>query len=288
MKFRRIPAFLVVSASIAVMATGCTEKADETKTEKAAKTQKAEKSAPAPEAARPEPKKEVKPPEPVWPEKLPDNWMVINDYEKEVDLSDPDENASNDKTKKKKRKKKGWKMGPANLLGGEWGKVGFNGGLCKLKQVKDGDNTVLQISYNMPTKMSECGTYEYLKPFIQKKVGRKRIPNYPQYFDLRPFDKITAMVKSGDDKEHNLKIHLTELDSYGSQLQGYVSPTKMIVATEEWKRVEFSLDKTLHEFFDRRHAQATGIRIRFQEQNDRNDSGVVLFDNLTLIKKTGK
>ena len=125
-------------------------------------------------------------------------------------------------------------------------------------------------------------------PFVEKEVKGKLVKNYPQFFDLRPYDKITAMVKSGDDKEHNIRLHVTELDPYGSQLQGYVSTTKTIVAGKEWQRVEFKLADTLHEFFDPAHGQLTGLRIRFQEQNDRVDAGIILLDNITLIKKTGE
>ena len=244
--------------------------------------QKAEQAKPqaAAPAAQPAPEPEKKAPEPVWPNPVPEGWVVVNDYETPADLSEP---AIDPKTKKPIPKENK----PTNLLGGEWGSIGFNDGKCALAQVKDGENTVLQVTYAMPAETSECGTFEYFMPTIEKKVGKKLVKNYPQFYDLRPFDKITAMVKSGDDKTHYLKLHVTELDPYGSQLQGYVSPTEMIIAGPDLTRVQLNLDKTLHEFFDRSHGKLTGFRIRFQEQPNRNDAGVVLFDNITFIKKGG-
>lgn len=234
----------------------------------------------AAQAEQPAPAPEKAPPKPEWPNPVPDTWVVVNDYETPADLSEPVIDPKTRKAIPKENK-------PKNLLGGEWGTIGFNGGKCALAQVKDGDNTVLQITYTMPSETSECGTFEYFMPTIEKKVGKKLVKNYPQFWDLRPFDRITAMVKSGDGKEHNIKLHVTELDPYGSQLQGYVSPTENIVAGPEWKRVEFTLEKTLHEFFDRSHGKLTGIRIRFQEQKGRNDAGIVLIDNISFIKKNG-
>ncbi|HOH76781.1 MAG TPA: hypothetical protein PLB35_05965, partial [Myxococcota bacterium] len=236
---------------------------------------------PAPAPVAVQPPAEVKAPEPVWPSPTPEHWLIVNDYEKPADLVEAPINPKTGKPGKKENLNR-------NLQDGEWGDVGFNGGKCRLEQVRDGQNNVLKVTYSMPTETSECGTYEYLMPYVEKKVKGKLIKNYPQFFDLRPYDRIAAMVKSGDDKEHNLKLHLTELDPYGSQLQGYVSPTKNIVAGKDWQRVEFKISDTLHEFFDPAHAKAIGLRIRFQEQDNRNDAGIVLFDNITLIKKTGE
>ncbi len=265
---RKISGMLFFALTVAVALTACEKPTDEPPV-----------AAPvAAEQPAPEPVKE--PPKPVWPNPVPENWVVVNDYETPADLSEP---VIDPKTKKAIPKENK----PKNLLGGEWGTIGFNGGKCALAQVKDGDNTVLQITYTMPSETSECGTFEYFMPTIEKKVGKKLVKNYPQFWDLRPFDRITALIKSGDSKTHNVKLHITELDPYGSQLQGYVSPTKNIVAGPEWQRVEFELDKTLHEFFDRSHGKLTGIRIRFQEQDNRNDAGVVLVDNITFIRKAG-
>jgi len=220
------------------------------------------------------------PPAAVWPDPVPETWLVVNDYETTADLSEP---AIDPRTRKPIPKVNK----PTNLLGGEWGDVGFNAGKCTLEQVRDGNNTILKVSFNMPAETSECGTFEYLMPAIEKRVDNRLIRNYPQSFDLRPYDRITAMVKSGDGKEHNLRLHITELDPYASQLQGYASPTENIVAGPEWRRVEFQLDKTLHQFFDRRHGKLIGLRIRVQELAEGETSGVILFDNIALIKKTG-
>lgn len=250
-----------------------------------------EAPAPVPEAAAPAPEQAAPAPEvkkgPVWPDPMPENWVLVNDYETPANLTPPPKTDAN-KAKKKAAKDEKAVAKPQNNLGGEWGEVGFNAGKCALEQVKEGTNTALKITFSMPTETSECGTFEYLMPFVEKKIKNKVIKNYPQFFDLRPYDKITFMAKSGDDKEHLIKLHITELDEYGSQLQGYVDTTKIVPAGKDWERHEFSLDETLHGFFDRRHGKLTGVRVRIQEQPNKNGDGIILIDNIALIKKVGK
>lgn len=181
---------------------------------------------------------------PVWPNPPPPTWHVLNDYESAAEPR-------------------------LNRFGAAWGTWGFKGGKCAV-EVADG---VLKVAYALPMGDSECGTFEYLKGVAGK----------PEPFDIRSFERVTLMVKSGDGQAHRVSLEVVELDPYAQALQGYVGTTPAWDVGPDWKRYEARLDDILHPRFDRKMAKQVGLRIRRKDQGQ--TSGVILVDNLTWIEK---
>ncbi len=181
---------------------------------------------------------------PVWPDPLPPSWRVLNDYESAAEPR-------------------------VNRFGGAVGTWGFKGGKCGL-EVSGG---VLKVTYALPMGDSECGTFEYLKGAAGK----------PEPLDIRPFDRVAVLLKSGDGQLHRVVLEVVELDPYAQALQGYVGVSEAWVAGPDWKRYEARLDDLLHPRFDRKMGKQVGLRIRRQDQDQA--SGILQVDNLTLIEK---
>lgn len=181
---------------------------------------------------------------PAWPDPLPPSWRVLNDYEAPAEPR-------------------------VNRFGGAWGTWGFKGGKCRV-EVSGG---VLKVTYSLPMGDSECGTFEYLKGA----AGR------PEPLDIRPFERVAFLLKSGDGQGHRVSLEVVELDPYAQALQGYVGATPAWTSGPDWKRYEARLDDLLHPRFDRKMGKQVGLRIRRKDQDQA--SGVVLVDNLTLIER---
>lgn len=181
---------------------------------------------------------------PLWPDPLPPSWRVLNDYENPAEPR-------------------------VNRFGGAWGTWGFQGGRCGV-EVSGG---VLKVTYALPMGDSECGTFEYLKGA----AGR------PEPYDIRPFERVVVLLKSGDGRPHQVSLEIVELDPYAQALQGYVGATPAWTAGPDWKRYEARLDDLLHPRFDRKMGKQVGLRIRRKDQEQA--SGVVLVDNLTFVEK---
>ncbi|NOZ02289.1 MAG: hypothetical protein GXP54_10430 [Deltaproteobacteria bacterium] len=186
-------------------------------------------------------------PEPVWPDPLPASWKVLNDYENPGDPR-------------------------ANNWGGFFGTWGFKGGKCGI-QYGEKSPHVLKVSFALPMGDSSCGTFEYLKG------GRGK----PAPVDIRGFDRIALMMKSGDDKTHYLRLEVVELDPYAATLQGYVGQSELLEVGPAWKRYEVRLDAVLHPMFDRRMGKQVGLKIERKDQ--KHAGGVVLLDNIAFITK---
>ena len=159
-----------------------------------------------------------------------------------------------------------------NRLSGIFGTWGFKMGKCSAS-VKDGS---LEIKYSLPLGDSSCGTYEH---FVTEKGKAKP-------FDITDFDKIVFMMRSSDDSTHYVVFEVVEFDPYAQADQGLVLQTKPLEVTPKWQRFEVNLSEILHPHFDRKKAKQVGLRIDRKYQNQ--PSGVILFDNLVLVKKEEK
>ena len=162
-------------------------------------------------------------------------------------------------------------QGP-NRLSGIFGTWGFKMGKCSAS-VKDGS---LEIKYSLPLGDSSCGTYEH---FVTEKGKAKP-------FDITDFNKIVFMMRSSDDSTHYVVFEVVEFDPYAQADQGMVVETKPIEVTPKWQRFEVNLSEILHPHFDKKKAKQVGLRIDRKYQNQ--PSGVILFDNLVLVKKEEK
>lgn len=214
-------------------------------------TARAPEPAPAP-AAAPEPAPPPEPPkspqEPLWPDPLPAGWKVLNDYEAPLE-----------------KHQTNW--------GGFYDTWSFRGGKCLLSQVEEGGSRRLQVQFSLPMANSQCGTFEYL-------AGEK---GKPRPVDIRPYQAVTFLLKSGDDEDHAVRLEVTELDPYDAALQGYVGESRPLVAGKEWKRYEVALDDILHPMFNRKMGRQVGIRLDRKDQDGA--SGTVLLDNVTFVEK---
>lgn len=184
---------------------------------------------------------------PVWPDPVPDGWKILNDYEKPGDPR-------------------------ANNWGGFFGTWGFHGGKCGIRYGEKSPGK-LTISYAMHMDDSSCGTFEYLKG--------ERGKSKP--VDISGFDKITLLVKSGDDQIHQVRFEIVEMDPYAATLQGYVGESRLLTAGPRWKRYEVRLDKVLHPHFDRKMGKQVGLKLERKDLEQA--SGVVLLDNIAFIGK---
>lgn len=245
-----IPAFVI-------FAVGCKAE-DGKKAEQVATTTAEPVVEKAVQAVAPAPQPEVVKAEagPTWPDQVPSTWKIINDFESIP--NDP-------KTPK------------MNLWGGYWDVWTYHGGQCKVTSTDDGGKR-LKVEFVLPLEDSECGTYEYLK-------GPK---GKPEEVDIRGFERVAFMIKSGDDAEHAIRLEVVELDKYDAALQGYTGTSNKLIASKDWVLHELPLDGLLHEFFDRRHGKSVGIRIQMKDQAIDGASGTILIDNITFIEKAAK
>jgi len=198
-------------------------------------------------APAPEPTKPRE--EPLWPDPLPAGWKVLNDYEAPLE-------------------------GHKTLWGGFYDTWSFRGGKCRLSQVDEGGSRRLRVEFALPLANSQCGTFEYL-------AGEK---GKPQAVDIRAYQSVTFLLKSGDDEDHAVRLEVTELDPYDAALQGYVGESRPLVAGKEWKRYEIPLDDILHPMFNRKMGRQVGIRLDLKDQDGA--GGSVLLDNVTFVERT--
>lgn len=236
--YRPVVVLAVVAAFVVV---GCKSKVPEAPAPTPAPRAEAPAPAPAPAAEAPV--------EVAWATPTPENWAVVNDYEKTWDP----------------RK---------NLWGGFWDTWKYRVGDCALATISDNGPSRLKVAYTLPADNSQCGTFEYLK-------GEK---GKPEAVDLRDYAQAFVVMKSGDDREHHVRLEVVELDPYDAALQGYTGTSKVLLVGPEWKRYEMDLDKELHPHFDRKMGKTIGIRIDRKDQPDR-ESGTVLVDGLGFIRR---
>lgn len=184
---------------------------------------------------------------PEWPKPTPSHWKILNDYEKPGDPR-------------------------ANNWGGFFGTWGYQGGKCGIAY---GDKSPgkLTLTYAMHMGDSSCGTFEYLKGIRGKS----------EPVDISGYDRITFLLKSGDDQAHKVRFEIVELDPYAATLQGYVGESDLLTAGPEWKRYEVRLDSVLHPHFDRTKGKQVGLKL--ERKNLEQASGVVLLDNIAFIGK---
>ena len=204
--------------------------------------------APAPEAA-PAPEPPPPPVEVAWATPTPESWAVVNDYEATWDP-----------------RKNSW--------GGFWDTWKYRVGDCKLEIAGENGPRHLKVAYTLPADNSQCGTFEYLK-------GDK---GKPEAVDLRDYARAFVVMKSGDDREHRVRLEVVELDPYDAALQGYTGTSAALVVGKDWKRYEMDLDKELHPHFNRKMGKTIGIRIDRKDQANQED-GVVLVDGLGFIRR---
>jgi len=186
---------------------------------------------------------------PLWPDPLPPGWKVLNDYEAPLES-----------------RKTLW-----SSFFDTWS---FRGGKCRLSQVDEGGSRRLQVEFSLPLANSQCGTFEYL-------AGEK---GKPRPVDIRPYEAVVFLLKSGDGEDHQVRLEVTELDPYDAALQGYTGESRPLLAGKEWKRYEVRLDDILHPMFNRKMGRQVGVRLDRKDQE--RASGVVLLDNVTFVEKS--
>jgi hypothetical protein len=119
-----------------------------------------------------------------------------------------------------------------------------------------------------------CGYFDYLKGEEGK----------AEPVDISNYEKITFLVKSGDGKNHKIRIEVIEFDKFQNFNQGHVASSDPIDVTSEWKRHELYLKYLLPEIFKKKEVKQIGFRIDRKEQGQ--NEGIIYFDNFAFILKT--
>ena len=131
----------------------------------------------------------------------------------------------------------------------------------------------MKLLFSLPMGDSQCGTFEYLE-------GAK---GKPKPVDISGYSRLVGLVKSADDKPHQIRIEVTEYDPYDESLQGYVGESKPIEVGAEWQRFDVKFDDVLHPMFNRKNGKQVGVRVDRKDQEEA--SGMVLVDNLAFAPK---
>lgn len=190
--------------------------------------------------------------QPVRPDPLPATWSFVNDYEGTV--TPPDQERR-------------------NRRGGYFGTWTYRDGKCVLAQESEGGAGVMKLSYVLPhSNLSACGYFEYFEgpPGDAKKA------------DISGFRKVGFIAKSATGEPVQLRLELVEFDKYANYNQGIVSESEPFLVDGEWRRHEIELKK-LADTWNVASSKSIGFRVDAKDDNP--GKGVVLIDNLVLIKK---
>lgn len=199
----------------------------------------------------PKPKKEIGL-QPVRPEPLPESWSFVNDYEGTV--------APPDQERRNKR-------------GGYFGTWTYRDGKCELAQETAEGSGAMKLSFILPhSDLSACGYFEYFDgpPGDAKKA------------DISGFSKVGFIAKSATGDPLRVRLELVEFDKYANYNQGIVSESDPLEVDGEWRRHELDIKK-LATTWKLSSAKSLGFRIDAKDDNP--NKGVLLIDNLVLVKK---
>lgn len=241
----------------------------------------------------------------IRPDPIPDNWHMINDYDKTMKGKEVKCVTKIGKDKKsvglavdlsKKRKKsadeenqeKAAREGEGeteiidyfddvqlNLNGAPFGPWNFEFANCFFDEDPE-EEGVLTYKYDLPHDDDFCGYYENLA------VGDD-CETRP--YDTSEFEYVTFLTKSGDEKTHRFYLELINWERFAEFHQGRPEAVGPFEATPEWSRFEVKLADVYKDTLD-----PTGIKslsIKIKREPNFPDHGVVLFDNFAFIKSEG-
>ncbi len=243
----------------------------------------------------------------VRPDPIPEDWDMINDYDKTMKgkevkcvtkIGGTDKKSTGlavDLTKKRKKsaeevsKEKAAREGDAvteiidyfddvqlNLHDAPFGPWNFEFATCAFDETYDEEEGVLAYSYDLPHHDDYCGYYENLS------VGED-CETKP--YDTTPYKYATFIAKSGDEKTHRFYLELINWERFAEFHQGRPEAVGPFEATGEWTRFEVVLEDVYKDLLD--PAGIKSLSIKIKREPNYPDSGLILFDNFAFIKKEG-
>jgi hypothetical protein len=242
----------------------------------------------------------------VRPDPIPDNWHMINDYDKtlkgkevkcvtKLGGKDKSVGLAVDMTKKRKKsaaeenQEKAAREGGAeteivdyfddvqmNLNDAPFGPWNFEFANCFFDESYEGEEGVLAYKYDLPHHDDFCGYYENLS------VGED-CETTP--YDTRPYEYATFIAKSGDDKTHRFYLELINWERFAEFHQGRPEAVGPFDATGEWNRFEVNLADVYKDTLD--PAGIKSLSIKIKREANYPDHGLILFDNFAFIEKEG-
>ncbi len=207
------------------------------------------------------------------PRPIPENWLMINDFNGTL----------KPRLFECVRMRRGQEQEVSaevklNNLEATFSAWSFESAGCTLESRFDGGEEVMALSYDVATDDSYCGYIENLR--MQGCDTRS--------FDLTPFESITFLARSGDHHDHNVYIEIVQWERFADFNQGKAAESEAILVTPEWKRFEIPIQSICYEGTRRRPivdpSFVKSIGVKLTREGD-TDQGVVLLDNLALIRK---
>lgn len=189
--------------------------------------------------------------QPVRPSPLPTTWEFVNDYDGTV--------GAEDQQRRNKR-------------GGYFGTWTYRDGKCELAQDTAEGSGVMKLSYVLPhNDLSACGYFEY---FDGPPGDAKRA-------DVSGFAKAGFIARSATGEPVHVRLELVEFDKYANYNQGIVSESEPFLVDDQWRRHEIDLKKLAATW---KLSSAKSIGFRIDAKDDNPGKGIVLIDNLVLIR----
>jgi plastocyanin len=237
---------------------------------------------------------------------MPDSWLVINDYENTlagqevkcfrtegktgakpsvglaVDAKKEKEKSQAERDAEKAKAAKGGEYTVTdvftdqhlNSLRAPFDPWQFEGGSFTFGEPPEGEKGVLALHYDLPYDDAYGGYFENLRLEPSCETGP---------FDTAEYETITFIVKSGDGKPHKVYLEVTAWEKYSEYHQGRTEAAGPFdVPAKEWKRYEVPIRRIIKTDLDPHTIKSINFRMN---RGGQEDSGVVLFDNLALIRK---
>jgi len=240
------------------------------------------------------------------PNPMPESWVMVNDFEtsmeprevkctvvvggqkrpavglafgadkkkKEGDASKGPEPAAGDKPQEIEESYDGVIL---NKLDAPFGPWNYEFGMCETAEPPQDEKGAFALGYDLPHDDSYCGYFETFK------MG-KDCEAAP--FDVAPYERVTFLVKSGDGAAHRIWVELVAWEKYAEFHQGRTeSLGPFEVPMGKWKRYEVELSDLVKDALTPSSIKSVSFKVTREKQAD---SGVILFDNIALIKGASK
>jgi len=161
-----------------------------------------------------------------------------------------------------------------NLLDAPFLPWKFEFGACSFVAAPEDEEGVLALHYDIPHHDDYCGYFEHLKLRKDCEAGK---------FDATPYEALTFIVKSGDGEPHQIYAEMVAWEKFAEFHQGRTEPVGPFeVPVDEWKRYEIALPKIYKDTLLPDSIKSISFKVMRANQPD---TGVILFDNVALIKK---
>lgn len=242
----------------------------------------------------------------VRPDPIPETWMFINDYDKTVEgrevkciitIGGDGKSVGLAVNAAKKRKKtaeeeaadkKARESGQItevedffddvylNLLGAPFDTWTYESGSCSFADGPEGEDGVMALRYDIPYHDAYCGYFENLG------LGRDC---EAQAFDATEYKALTFIAKSGDGAVHRFSTELVPWERFAEFHQGKARLMGPFEVGEKWKRFEIPLSDFCKDPDEIRRLKS--VSFKFKREANFPDAGLLLIDNVALIKKEG-